>query len=157
MSIGLSLLSSLYVVARPDTAVLERVPGTTVWWDLPAQEAGEQEPGVLVFAPGAPVNFTNAFYVRGKLTAAIAAMREPCHLVVIEANGIINFDFTGAQIFQQVVSELRGRGVDVVIARLESEHALRAAERSGLIATLGRDHVFRSVEDAIQAHKRRRG
>jgi MFS superfamily sulfate permease-like transporter len=157
MSIGLSLLNSLFIVARPDSAVLERVPGTTVWWDLPAEDAGEREPGVLVFAPGAPINFTNAFYVRGKLMDAIAAMGEPCRLVVIEANGIINFDFTGSQIFQQVISELRERGIDVVFARLESENARRAAERSGLIAKLGEGHVFRSVEDAIQAYKRRRG
>ena len=157
MSIGLSLLNSLFIVARPDSAVLARVPGTTVWWDLPAEDAGEREPGVLVFAPGAPINFTNAFYVRGKLMDAIAAMGEPCRLVVIEANGIINFDFTGSQIFQQVISELRERGIDVVFARLESEHARRTAERSGLIAKLGEGHVFRSVEDAIQAYKRRRG
>ena len=157
MSIGLSLLNSLFIVARPDSAVLERVPGTTVWWDLPAEDAGEREPGVLVFAPGAPINFTNAFYVRGKLMDAIAAMGEPCRLVVIEANGIINFDFTGSQIFQQVISELRECGIDVVFARLESEHARRAADRSGLIAKLGEDHVFRSVEDAIQAYKRRHG
>jgi sulfate permease, SulP family len=157
MSIGLSLLNSLYVVAWPDSAVLERVPGTTVWWDLPAEVAGEHEPGVLVFSPGAPINFTNAFYVRGKLMHAIAAMRQPCRLVVIEANGIINFDFTGSQILQEVISELRERGIDVVVARLESETAHRAAERSGLMAKLGEDHVFRSVEDAIQAHKRRPG
>ena len=157
MSIALSLLNSLYVVARPDSAVLARVPGTTVWWDLPAEVAGEHEPGVLVFAPEAPINFTNAYYVRGKLMDAIAAMREPCRLVVIEATGIINFDFTGSQILQHVVSELRDRGIDVVLARLESETARRAAERSGLIAKLGEDHVFRSVEDAIQAYKRRRG
>jgi len=157
MSIALSLLNSLYIVARPDSAVLARVPGTTVWWDLPAEENGEHEPGVLVFAPGAPINFTNAFYVRGKLMHAIAAMGEPVRLVVIEANGIINFDFTGSQILQHVISELRDRGIDVVLARLESETARRAAERSGLIDKLGQDHVYRSVEDAIQAYKRRRG
>jgi sulfate permease, SulP family len=157
MSIGLSLLTSLYVVARPDSAVLERVPGTTVWWDLPAEAAGEHEPGILVFSPGAPINFTNAFYVRGKLMHAIAAMDQPCRLVVIEANGIINFDFTGSQIHQEVISELRERGIDVVVARLESETGRQAAERTGLIAKLGEDHVFRSVEDAIQAYKRRPG
>ncbi len=157
MSIALSLLNSLYIVARPDSAVLARVPGTTVWWDLPAEDNGEHEPGVLVFAPGAPINFTNAFYVRGKLMHAIAAMGEPVRLVVIEANGIINFDFTGSQILQHVISELRDRGIDVVLARLESETARRAAERSGLIDKLGQDHVYRSVEDAIQAYKRRRG
>ena len=45
LSIGLSLLQSLYIVARPDTAVLARVPDTTVWWDLPAEAHGEREPG----------------------------------------------------------------------------------------------------------------
>jgi sulfate permease, SulP family len=154
MSIALSLLNSLYVVARPDTAVLARVPGSTVWWDLPSGAAGEHEPGILVFAPGAPINFTNAFYVRGKLMEAIATMREPCRLVVIEANGVINFDFTGSDILQQVVSELRRRGIDVAMARLESEHAQRAAERTGLVAELGTDHLYRSVEDAIQSYRR---
>jgi MFS superfamily sulfate permease-like transporter len=151
MSIGLSLLNSLYIIARPDSAVLARVPGTSVWWDLPAEAHGEHEPGILVFAPGAPINFTNAFYVRGKLMDAIAAMREPVRLLVIEASGVISIDFTGAQIFQQVVSELRQRGIDVAIARLESEHGMQTAERAGLIDTLGADHVFRSVEEAVRA------
>jgi hypothetical protein len=82
---------------------------------------------------------------------AIAAMREPRRLVVIEANGIINFDFTGAQIFN-VVSELRDRGIDALSrARIRT---CAAPPNEGL-ATLGQDHVFRSVEDAIQDHKRR--
>jgi MFS superfamily sulfate permease-like transporter len=150
MSIVLSLLHSIYIIARPGCAVLARVPGTTVWWNLGKGEAGEHEPGVLVFAPGAPINFTNAAYVRGRLNDAIAAMAEPCRLLVIEANGVIYIDFTGSQILQQLVTDLRQRGIDVAVARLESERAQHAAARSGLIARLGQDHVFRSVEDAIR-------
>jgi MFS superfamily sulfate permease-like transporter len=153
MSIGLSLLNSLYIVARPDSAVLGRVPGTTVWWDLPPEAPGEHEPGILVFAPGAPINFTNAYYVRGKLRDAMAKMPEPCRLVVIEANGMISFDFTGADILQQEIADLRRQGIDVVLARLESETGQHAAARTGLLATLGEGHVFRSVEDAVLAHR----
>jgi MFS superfamily sulfate permease-like transporter len=155
MSIGLSLLNSLYIVARPDSAVLARVPGTTIWWNLPTDAHGEHEPGVLVFAPGAPINFTNAYYIRDKLQAAIANLPEPCRLVVIEANGVINFDFTGADIVQQMITELRGQGIDVMLARMESEMAQHAAERAGLLTLLGPNHVFRSVEDAIQAFRAR--
>jgi len=155
LSIGLSLLQSLYIVARPDTAVLARVPGTTVWWDLPPEAHGEHEPGILVFAPGAPINFTNAYYIRDKLQAAIAKLPEPCRLVVIEANGVINFDFTGAEIVQEMISELRSQGIDVMLARMESEVAQHAAERAGLLALLGPDHAFRSVEDAIAAYRAR--
>src|SRR5262245_30705770 len=153
MSIGLSLLTSIYNIARPEAVVLSRVPGTTVWWNLPREAAGEREPGVLVFAPGAPINFTNAYYVRGKLMDAIAAMGEPCRLVVIEANGVINVDFTASQIVRQLVADMRAGGIDVAMARLESERARHAATRSGVIAVLGEDHVFRSVEDAIHAWK----
>jgi len=37
----------------------------------------------------------------------------------------------------------------VALAGLIVLHAQAAAERSGLIATLGPDHVFRSVNEAI--------
>ena len=153
MSIVLSLLHSIYIIARPGCAVLARVPGTTVWWNLEKGEAGGHEPGVLVFAPGAPINFTNAAYVRGRLNDAIGAMAEPCRLVVIEASGVIYIDFTGSGILQQLIRDLRGRGIDVAVARLESDRAQRAAARSGLIARLGDDHVFRSVEDAIRSRQ----
>ena len=75
--------------------------------------------------------------------------------MVLEANGVIDFDFTGADIMQQMITELRSQGTDVVLARLESEIARHAAERAGLLALLGPDHVFRSVEDAIQAFRAR--
>jgi MFS superfamily sulfate permease-like transporter len=155
MSIVLSLLHSIYIIARPACAVLARVPGTTVWWNLAKGEAGENEPGVLVFAPAAPINFTNAAYVRARLHDAIAAMAEPCRLLVIEANGVIYIDFTGSQILQRLVTDLRRRGIDVVVARLESERAQQSAARTGLIAELGEGHVFRSVEDAIRGRSSR--
>ena len=151
MSILLSLAHSIYIIARPDCAVLSRVPGTTVWWDEPAGEAGETEPGVLVFAPGAPIHFTNAVYIRRKLMDTIAAMPEPCRLVVIAAHGVIDIDFTGSQMLQQVIAELRQRNIQVGMARLESERAQHSAARTGLIDALGSAQVFRSVEDAIRA------
>jgi len=153
MSIGLSLLNSLYIVARPESSVLARVPGTTVWWNLPPGAHDEHEPGVLVFAPGAPINFTNAYYVLGKLRDAIGKMPENCRLVVIEANGVINFDFTGTEILQQEIADLRSQGIDIMLARLESESAQQAAARTGLLAALGEDHLFLSVEDAVQAYR----
>ena len=47
--------------------------------------------------------------------------------------------------------QLRGRGVDVAVARLESVRAQKSFARLGLFALIGRDHVFRSVQEAIDA------
>jgi len=45
----------------------------------------------------------------------------------------------------------RTRHKDVAIARLANERAQAAAERSGIIAAVGKDHVFKSVHEAVTA------
>ena len=150
MSIVLSLLHSIFIVARPPCAVLARVPGTTIWWNLAAGEAGEHEPGVLVFAAGAPVTFVNADFLLGRLVAAVGTV-PGCRLVVIEANGVIDVDFTGSLMLQQAIRDLRARGIGFAVARLESPRARAAALRTGLLDAIGAGREFRSVEEAIRA------
>jgi sulfate permease, SulP family len=150
LSIVLSLLHSVYVIARPDVTELARIPGTTIWWAVPPDHPREYEPGILVIALSAPVYFVNASYLRARLMEAISAKEEPSRYVIIEAHGVSDIDFTGSEMLQKLISELRGRGVDLAIARMSSERALAAAQRTGLIEVLGEDHVFRSVEEAVR-------
>jgi SulP family sulfate permease len=150
MSVVLSLLHSVYVIARPDITELARIPGTTVWWAQAKGEPGEREPGVLVIAPSAPIYFVNATYLRARLMDAIAAKGETCRYVVLEAHGVIDIDFTGSQTLQQIIAELRAHGIDLAVARMSSERAQEAARETGLIDALGADHVFRSVEEAVR-------
>lgn len=150
-SIVLSLLQSFYAVARPLCAELARAPGSTVWWPPTPGESGEHEPGILVFAPAAPLNFTNAVNICRRLQAAVASAPEPVRLLVIEASGIVGIDYTGSRILQETVVALHARGIAVALARLAAERAQIQAEQTGLLACLGTAHVFKSVEDAVQA------
>jgi MFS superfamily sulfate permease-like transporter len=150
LAIVLSFMHSLYNVARPYCVELARVPGSTVWWPPSRVEPGEFEPGVLVFAPAAPLNFTNAERIRATIDAAVAAKRPPVKLLVIEASGIIDIDYTGAKILQETIADLKAAGIDVAIARLSEKRAQDQAGHSGLVEAIGRDHVFLSVEDAVR-------
>jgi sulfate permease, SulP family len=150
LAIVLSFVHSLYIVARPYCAELARVPGSTVWWPPSAHDKGEHEDGVLVFAPAAPLNFTNVQDIVGRIRRAIAARRPPVKLLVIEASGIIDIDYTGSQLLRRAIAELKKRGITVAIARLSHEQAQREAGRSGLVQTIGKDHVFMSVEEAVR-------
>ncbi len=150
LAIVLSFMHSLYNVARPYCVELARVPGSTVWWPPSRVEHGEFEPGVLVFAPAAPLNFTNAERIRATIDAAVAAKRPPVKLLVIEASGIIDIDYTGAKILQEAIADLRTAGIVVAIARLSERRAQDQAGRSGLVEAIGADHVFLSVEDAVR-------
>jgi MFS superfamily sulfate permease-like transporter len=150
LAIVLSFVNSLYAVARPYCAQLGRVPGSTVWWPPGHDEQSEQVAGVLVFATAAPLTFTNAQYISDRIMDALARAAEPVKLLVIEASGMIDIDYTGSQILQQTIAALRARAIDVAIARLSDPRAQEEAERTGLIAVLGPGRVFRSVEEAVR-------
>jgi sulfate permease, SulP family len=150
LAIVLSFVHSLYVIARPYCAELARVPETTVWWPPGAGGEGEHEAGVLVFAPAAPINFTNAEYICRRIKAAVTARRPPVKLLVIEGNGVIDIDYTGSQILARTITELRARDIVVAIARLSDGRARVQAGRTGLLDALGRDRVFLSVEEAVR-------
>ncbi len=150
LAIVLSFMHSLYNVARPYCVELARVPGSTVWWPPSLVEHGEFMPGVLVFAPAAPLNFSNAQRISGVIKSAVAAKHPPVKLLVIEASGIIDIDYTGSKILQQAFADLQAKGVVIAIARLSEKRAYDQGRRSGLIETIGADHVFLSVEDAVR-------
>jgi sulfate permease, SulP family len=107
-------------------------------------------PGVLVFATAAPLTFTNAQYISDRIMAALARAPAPVKLLVIEASGMIDIDYTGSQILQQTIASLRARSIEVAIARLSDTHAQEEASRTGLIAALGPGRLFRSVEEAVR-------
>jgi MFS superfamily sulfate permease-like transporter len=152
LAILLSLMQNVLLVARPPCSELFRVPGTTVWWPPGGEAKGEQAPGVLVFAPAAPLQFTNINAIC-KALRALVAERAP-ELVVIEANGVIDIDYTGAEVLKAEIARLHDAQVSVALARLESPSAQRAALRTGLIAVLGQQNVFQSVEEAVCARGR---
>lgn len=151
LAVVLSVLHSVYVLARPESEELARVPGTTVWWPPQPGEAAEHVPGVLVFAPAAPLNFTNADHICEELGRRLDAAPAPVRLVVIEASGVTDVDYTGARIAGKALARLRARGIDVALARLAAERAQAGAARTGLLAAFGSGRVFRTVEDAVRA------
>ncbi len=150
LAIVLSFVHSLYVIARPYCVELARVPGTTVWWPPDADGEGEHEDGVLVFAPAAPLNFTNAEHICAKIRSAIGARPRPVQLLVIEATGMIDIDYTGSRILARTVTELRAQNTVVAVARLADGRARAQARRTGLIEAIGPDRVFLSVEEAVR-------
>jgi SulP family sulfate permease len=150
LAIVLSFVYSLYTVARPYCAELARVPGSTVWWPPGREEKSERMPGVLVFAAAAPLTFTNAQYISDEIMAALAKAQVPVKLLVIEASGMTDIDYTGSQILQQTIARLRSHSIEVAIARLSDERAEAEASRTGLTAAVGPERVFKSVEEAVR-------
>ncbi|MHB8528027.1 MAG: SulP family inorganic anion transporter [Caulobacteraceae bacterium] len=148
VGVALSLLHGTWSSARPRTFRMERIPGTTIWWPKDRAGAGETEPAVAVVGFQAPLFFLNAYEFRRQLTAPLGES-PPAELIVLEAAGILDIDFTGAQVFASVVARCRAAGATLAVARLESVRAQSAFVRLGLAELIGEDHVFESVSEAV--------
>jgi MFS superfamily sulfate permease-like transporter len=151
LGIALSLLHGIWTTTRARVRPLERVPGTTIWWPVSPNLPGEQESGVIVAGFPAPLSFLNAYDFRRDILAALKSSPQKVRLLVLEATGIVDIDFTAAQVLTGIINECHEDGIDFAIARLESSRAQEAIVRFGIAALLGPARQYQSVEEAIRA------
>lgn len=149
IGIGLSLLHGLWGMTQAAAIEFEKVPGTSIWWPPGAEPKGERVPGVLVVAFQAPLSFVNAEGFGEGFRTMIDARAGTLKHVVFEASSVIDIDFTAAQALCSVIEHCRRTGISFRIARLETVRAQRALERFGIVAMLGSNAIFRSVDNAI--------
>jgi MFS superfamily sulfate permease-like transporter len=152
IGISLSLLHGIGMTTRTRPVELMRLPGTTVWWPAGPTEQGAKHEGVLVVAFQAPLLFANAETFKRGMIDTIDACDTPPLLVVLEASGIADIDFTAAEALIEVISHCRAANIRFVVARLESVRAHTALNRFGVLAELGPDYLFHSVEEAVKTH-----
>jgi MFS superfamily sulfate permease-like transporter len=156
IGIGLSLLHGIWSTTRARVTLYERVPGTSIWWPSNPHIPGEVEPNIIVAGFQAPLSFLNAYHFRQDLLALLQSTpQQPgfqkTELIVLEATGIVEIDFTAAQVLSDTIRACRAEGADFAIARLESSRAQDVIERSGIGQQLGANREFHSVEEAIRA------
>jgi MFS superfamily sulfate permease-like transporter len=151
LGIALSLLHGIWTITRAHVVEFERVPDTSIWWPKSAQMKGEIEPGVVVAGLQAPLSFLNAYQFRADMRGLRRSHPEPVHLFVLEATGIVQIDFTAAQVLIQIIRESHKQEIVFAIARLESVRAQEALTRFHIHEVLQPDRIFRSVEEAIRA------
>jgi MFS superfamily sulfate permease-like transporter len=149
LGIVASLLHGIWSTTRAKLIEFERVPGTTIWWPAHPHISGERVPGVAVIGLQAPLSFLNAPAFRSDVADVLSAGAP--HLLVLEASGMVEIDFTAAQVLHDVFKTCREQGVTIALARLESVRAQRAFERFELFDVLPRERVFHSVDEAIRA------
>jgi SulP family sulfate permease len=151
VGIGLSLLYGMWSSVQPRTYELHRVPGSTVWWPTTPTLKGETLEGVSVVGFQAPLTFINADTFQRVMLDHIDRAAAPLKLLVLEATGIIDIDYTAAQAVITVVGRCHDAGVTFAVARLEAVDAHHALRRLGVREAIGDDHIFASVQEAVQA------
>jgi sulfate permease, SulP family len=151
VAVGLAILDRTRLSARPQLHVLGQLPGTTSWVRASAGPQLEQVPGVLVVLFAASLWYANAVHFQHEVRAAVAATPGTSALV-LDAIGMNDIDYTGAQALRQVLDDLERAHIAFAVARA-GKHVRLGLARSGLLERIGTQRLFPSVDEAVRAVK----
>jgi high affinity sulfate transporter 1 len=152
MIIGLvaSLLFVIYQTSKPHISSLGRVPDTPgAYTDITRHPENTPVPGVLIVRPDAQLYYANALTAKDKVKGLIGEAEPPPHAVIFDASAQDEIDLTTAETLRSLINELQKKGIEVYLADVH-EPVLERGREIGLLAAIGEDHVFATVDAAVQ-------
>ena len=147
IGIVLSLVHGVSTITRLRLTPFEQIEGGTVWWPVQTREKATSH--ALVSGLPVSLSFLNARQFAKDVMAEIESAAGRTRLFVLEASGINEIDYTASSVFRELIVKSRSLGVDFAVARLSSLRARSDLERFGVLETLGGDHLFHSVHEAV--------
>ena len=158
VSVTLSLLIVLYESAYPHTAVLGRLPGTSLYRNIKQYPTAERYDGLVIVRIDAPLYFANAQNARDKVRKYKRAAEEDLmrrhtetkvRYIIIDLSPVSHVDTTALHVLQDMYQTQKKLGVQLCFCNPNITVTLRLL-KSGLIDMVGRDHFFSDVIDAVQ-------
>jgi high affinity sulfate transporter 1 len=153
VAVGLSMLLTLGRVARPHDAILGEGAGLDGWIEVDDERAKPLS-GLLVYRFDGPLFFANGEYYLERVRSAIDANPGQETSVVLDMEGVGSVDTTAVDHLSDLIADLEANGIVVSLARANTK-VLDLLTRAGLIARLGSDRVFPTINAAVQDHRRR--
>jgi MFS superfamily sulfate permease-like transporter len=105
-------------------------------------------PGLLVYRLNAPLLFVNAKRLRDGIRAGVREAATPVRVVLLDLSFTPELDIESVNVLGSLRSELEGQGVALWLAGVHAR-VLDMLDRSGLADQVGRDRLYRDVEDAV--------
>ncbi len=147
-AVGLAILDRARLSARAHLHQLGRIPRTTSWAPLSRVEPTAQVPGVVVVLFATPLWYANAAQFRTQMHDAIARANGLVRLVVLDAIGMTDIDYTGSKALSNVLDELDDRQITFAVARA-GQRLRNNLAHTELSSRIGDDHLFPTVDQAV--------
>jgi len=144
---GLSILVFLYKSMRPKVVDLSLDVDRTLH-DAVASGL-EQCRYIDVVRFDGPLFFANASYLEDQIRNRRRSKKELKH-IIISASSINDIDSSGEEALSLTVDRVRSAGIDLSLSGV-NRAVMQVLNRTHLIAKIGEDHVYPTIENAINA------
>jgi len=145
------VLLLVYQASRPHVSVLGRVPGVPdAYGDVGRHPNYTPVSGLLVLRLEAPMFYANASPVCDAVKRLAGSRERLPRAVVLDFGPNPQLDITTSENLEQLVKTLRGGGIDFALADVR-ENVRDTARRTGLLEAIGEDHLFHTLDEAVDA------
>ncbi|CAJ1963515.1 unnamed protein product [Sphenostylis stenocarpa] len=156
IAVAISFAKILLQVTRPRTAVLGKLPGTTVYRNIQQYPKATQINGMFIVRVDSAIYFSNSNYVKERILRLLTdeeAQRTANGLsrieyLTVEMSPVTDIDTSGIRAFEELYKILQKRKVQLILANpgpivIEKLHA------SKLTDIIGENNIFLTVANAV--------
>ncbi len=152
MLIGLvsSILLIVYRSSRPHLSRLGKVPDAPgAYSDITRHPENLPVPGVCIVRLNTPMYYANALTVRDGIMQLIKETTPPPEVVLFDAVVQDSMDITTSNMLKSLITRLGKQGITTYFAEVQ-DPALEFSAKTGLLDLIGADHLFTTVDAAVQ-------
>ncbi|XP_021274393.1 sulfate transporter 1.3-like [Herrania umbratica] len=156
IAVSISFAKILLQVTRPRTAILGKLPRTTVYRNILQYPDATKVPGILIVRVDSAIYFSNSNYFKERILRWLADEEEQLKenfqprimYLIVEMSPVTDIDTSGIHAFEELFRSLEKRDVKLVLANpgpvvVDKLHASKFPE------LIGEDRIFLTVADAV--------
>ncbi|KAL5542848.1 hypothetical protein UlMin_010558 [Ulmus minor] len=156
IAVGLSFFKILLQVTRPRTAILGKLPRTTVYRNVQQYPDATKIPGVLIVRVDSAIYFSNANYIKERILRWLTEEEEKLkennlptiqHLIV-EMSPVTDIDTSGIHALEELFRTLQKRDIQLALAN-PGPIVIDKLHESKFADVVGESNIFLTVADAV--------
>jgi len=152
LAIVIAVIEFLWDGWRPHSAVLGSVERVKGYHDITWYPDARLIPGLVLFRWDAPLFFANAELFHQRILDAVANSPTSVRWLVVAAEPVTSVDVTAADVVSELDDTLHAAGIELCFAEMK-DPVKDKLNRFGLLAHLGEQTFFDTIEEAVSAYR----
>uniref|UniRef100_A0A5B6ZZ05 Putative sulfate transporter 1.3-like n=1 Tax=Davidia involucrata TaxID=16924 RepID=A0A5B6ZZ05_DAVIN len=156
IAVSISFAKILLQVTRPRTAILGRIPRTTVYRNIQQYPEATKVPGVLIVRVDSAIYFSNSNYVKERVLRWLideeeqlkAAYQPKIQFLIVEMSPVTDIDTSGIHALEELHRNLQKRDVQLALAN-PGQVVIDKLHASNFANVIGESKIFLTVAEAI--------
>lgn len=156
IAVSISFAKILLQVTRPRTAILGKLPGTSVYRNILQYPEATKIPGILIVRVDSAIYFSNSNYIKERILRWLTDEEEKIkeddpqtiQFLIVEMSPVTDIDTSGINSLEELHNTLQKRDLQLILANpgptvVDKLHASKFAN------LIGQDKIFLTVADAV--------